>query len=195
GGSAGLSGLIEALPPAASGDAERVQHWAALDLPVPPSWRVRGDAVRALDASALTEALARVADGADTRYWVLHQGPATPGSQRESLLNLDSDRALAAALLQLFHRPDAPAQVIVQSLPARQAAGVLFTRHPVRQDLEHVIVEGVVGQLGRDQARLILHRDGHIAFSSPDDPLGRCVGAAPFAQLADHLRRHFERPQ
>src|SRR5690606_15391771 len=44
-------------------------------------------------------------------------------------------------------------------------------------------------------ARLILHRDGHIAFSSPDDPLGRCVGAAPFAQLADHLRRDFERPQ
>lgn len=190
-----MSGMIEPLPPATDDSAERVQHWAALGLPVPPSWRVQGDAVRTRHAGDIAAALASAAGASDARYWVLHQGPATPGSQRTSLLNLDSDRALAAALLQLFHRPDAPAQVIVQSLPARQAAGVLFTRHPVRQDLEHVIVEGVVEQAGDNQARLILHRDGHVAFSSTDDPLGQCVGAMPFTDLANHLRDHFERPQ
>jgi rifampicin phosphotransferase len=190
-----LTALIEPLPPAADAAAERVQQWAAMGLPVPPSWRVRGDAVRDMTASDLSEALAAAAGGGDERYWLLHQGPATPGSQRESLLNLDSDRALAAALLQLFRRPDAPAQVIVQSLPARQAAGVLFTRHPVRQDLEHVVVEGVVERAGNEPARLILHRDGQIAFSSQDDPLGQCVGATPFADLAEHLRSRFERPQ
>lgn len=190
-----MTALIEPLLPAADAAAERIQQWAAMGLPVPPSWRVRGDTVRSLGAGELADALAAAAGGNDERYWVLHQGPATPGSQRESLLNLDSDRALAAALLQLFHRPDAPAQVIVQSLPARQAAGVLFTRHPVRQDLEHIVVEGVVEHAGSDPARLILHRDGHVAFSSQDDPLGQCVGAPPFTQLADHLRSRFDRPQ
>jgi len=48
-----LSALIEPLPPAAGDDAERVQHWAAMGLPVPPSWRVRGDVVRAMEAGQL----------------------------------------------------------------------------------------------------------------------------------------------
>ncbi|MBZ2187868.1 pyruvate, phosphate dikinase [Alcanivorax sp. JB21] len=197
--------IIDALSKSRAHAAERLQQWAALDLPVPPTWCVsRGpDVPVAFDVAAILEALAGK-PGAGDHYWILHQGPATPGSQRQSLVNLDSDTALSAALVQLFSKADAPDQVIIQALPRRHAAGVLFTRHPVRQDLEHVIVEGVVeqgvvaqpGTPESVQERLILHRDGLVAYSSqPESALIAAIGARPFKALADQLRRHFERPQ
>ncbi|MCH8542927.1 MAG: pyruvate, phosphate dikinase [Alcanivorax sp.] len=187
--------IIDALPESSARSAERLQQWAGLGLPLPPTWCVSaaGTVPAASDVTAKLEALPGK-PGAGNHYWILHQGPATPGSQRQSLVNLDSDTALSAALIQLFSKQDAPAEVIIQALPRRRAAGVLFTRHPVRQDLAHVIVEGVVEQGA--QERLILHRDGQVAYSSqPDSALAAAIGAPEFKALADQLRRHFERPQ
>lgn len=198
---------LEPLAADASPQAERVQQWAAMGLPVPPSWRVWRqlldcdiNVITAVLAQAAASAEGVAAERADARYWVLHQGPATPGSQRESLLNLDSDLALGGALCQLFLRDNAPDSVIIQSLPERHAAGVLFSRHPVRPDLEHVVIEGVLerGQAGQrpaEPARLILHRDGAVAWSSENRSLEEGVGAAAFAALAQRLRSSFERPQ
>ena len=209
--------IINALSESQGQAAERLQQWLQLGLPVPPTWSVSaadgaaggaaGVVPTAYDLSAMLQALPGK-PGPGNHYWILHQGPATPGSQRQSLVNLDSDTALSAALIQLFSQQDAPTQVIIQALPRRHAAGVLFTRHPVRQDLEHVIVEGVLeqgaaalsgAQAGsRDsiQERLILHRDGQVAYSSqPGSALAAAIGAQRFKTLADQLRRHFERPQ
>lgn len=208
---------IERLAADARPEAERLQRWAAMGLPVPPSWRVRRE-VLAEDTQAVTAALAQVAGNIAARYWVLQQGPATPGSQRESLLNLDSDLALSGALQQVFRRANAPDSVIIQSMPARHAAGVLFTRHPVRPDLEHVVIEGVLeqghgepdaapdeqdeechedrhGDRHGEPARLILHRDGAVAWSSENRSLVERIGADAFATLAGQLRKQFERPQ
>lgn len=206
--------IINALSESQGQAAERLQQWLQLGLPVPPTWCVSATDVvpAASDLSAMLQALPGK-PGAGNHYWILHQGPATPGSQRQSLVNLDSDTALSAALIQLFSQEDTPTRVIIQALPQRHAAGVLFTRHPVRQDLEHVIVEGVLEQgaaalsgtqasntqaSNRDgiQERLILHRDGQVAYSSqPDSALAAAIGASHFKTLADQLRRHFERPQ
>ncbi|WP_111656609.1 PEP-utilizing enzyme [Isoalcanivorax indicus] len=190
---------FEALTPSPASGAPAASQWAAMGLPVPPAWHARATGVPTL--ADIQSALERLPGDDSMRYWVLHQGPATPGSQRQSLVNLDSDAALAAALLQRFSRAEEGVEegtddVLVQALPRRVAAGVLFTRHPVRQDLEHVIVEGVVEGSAAGQERLILHGHGGIAFSSePDSPLASTVGAEPFSTLAAQLRRHFERPQ
>lgn len=186
---------LEALTPSQSDDAPAASRWAAMGLPVPPTWQVSAPEAPGLEA--IQAALAQLPGDDSQRYWVLHQGPATPGSQRQSLANLDSDAALAAALLQRFERAEPGADAaLIQALPRRVAAGVLFTRHPVRQDLEHVIVEGVVEGAPAGQERLILHGHGGIAFSSePDSALAGTVGAAAFSALAARLRRHFERPQ
>ncbi|HIK73912.1 MAG TPA: pyruvate, phosphate dikinase, partial [Alcanivorax sp.] len=77
---------------------ENVQRWLASGLPVPPSWRISREAVLEQDTDGLVRrlrALPRMFNG--ERYWVLHQGAMNAESQRESLLNLDSDEALAAA--------------------------------------------------------------------------------------------------
>ena len=176
--------------------SENVQRWAASGLPVPPSWRISREAVLALDTAALVRelrGLPRMFNG--ERYWVLHQGAMNEASQRESLVNLDSDEALAAALSSLFRRTESPEQVVVQALPRQCAAGVLFTRHPLRQDLSHMVVEGVTDGDDRRQ-RLIFDDHGHLVYRSDSDAaLDDLVGAPRLLALAEQLRRRFERPQ
>lgn len=176
---------------------ENVQRWAAGGLPVPPSWRVDGDTVRALELEQLVARLRQLpAMFGDERYWVLHQGAMNAESQRESLLNLDSDRALAAALNTLFRRDNPPTEVVIQALPRQRAAGVLFTRHPLRQDLSHMVVEGVVGGGGARQ-RLIFDQDGSLVYrgEAAGEELDTVVRPEQLLALADQLRRGFERPQ
>jgi hypothetical protein len=142
---------------------ENVQRWLASGL-APPSWRISREAVLEQDTDGLVRrlrALPRMFNG--ERYWVLHQGAMNAESQRESLLNLDSDEALAAALTTVFGRDPAPDQVVVQALPRQRAAGVLFTRHPLRQDLPHMVVEGVV-EGGAERQRLIFDEDGRLVY-------------------------------
>ena len=176
---------------------ENVQRWLASGLPVPPSWRISRDAVLEHDTDGLVRrlrALPRMFNG--ERYWVLHQGAMNAASQRESLLNLDSDDALAAALTSVFGRDPAPAQVVVQALPRQHAAGVLFTRHPLRQDLPHMVVEGVV-EGGAERQRLIFDEDGRLVYraDSSAEPLDQSVPASQLLALGEQLKRGFERPQ
>jgi len=176
---------------------ENVQRWLASGLPVPPSWRISREAVLEQDTDGLVRrlrALPRMFNG--ERYWVLHQGAMNAESQRESLLNLDSDEALAAALTTVFGRDPAPDQVVVQALPRQRAAGVLFTRHPLRQDLPHMVVEGVV-EGGAERQRLIFDEDGRLVYRADSDavPLGEAVPASQLLALGEQLRRGFERPQ
>jgi rifampicin phosphotransferase len=176
---------------------ENVQRWLASGLPVPPSWRISRQAVLEQDTAGLIRrlrALPRMFNG--ERYWVLHQGAMNPESQRESLLNLDSDEALAAALTTVFGRDPAPGQVVVQALPRQRAAGVLFTRHPLRQDLPHMVVEGVV-EGGAERQRLIFDEDGRLVYRADSDAtaLDQAVPASQLLALGEQLKRGFERPQ
>ncbi len=176
---------------------ENVQRWLASGLPVPPSWRISREAVLELDTAGLIRrlrALPRMFNG--DRYWVLHQGAMNPESQRESLLNLDSDESLAAALTTVFGRDPAPRQVVVQALPRQRAAGVLFTRHPLRQDLPHMVVEGVV-EGGAERQRLIFDEQGRLVYRADTEaaPLDQAVATSQLLALGEQLRRGFERPQ
>ena len=176
---------------------ENVQRWLASGLPVPPSWRISRQAVLEQDTDGLVRrlrALPRMFNG--ERYWVLHQGAMNAESQRESLLNLDSDEALAAALTTVFGRDPAPEQVVVQALPRQRAAGVLFTRHPLRQDLPHMVVEGVV-EGGAERQRLIFDEDGRLVYRADSDAtaLDQAVPASQLLALGEQLKRGFERPQ
>lgn len=135
-----------------------------VSLPLAPCWRVEREHVLAVTSEALVSELSGLAGG-DSHYWVLQQGPLAPGSKRQSLLNLDSDTALAAALNQTFRRDNGPDSLIFQCMPPQKAAGVLFTRHPMRPDLDHIVIEGCLA--GSDaQQRVILHADGQLAWRS-----------------------------
>lgn len=163
-------------------------------LPWPPTWRIRGEGVRELSPDALTEKLAQLG-GPEEHYWVLHQGPVNPGSLRQALANLDSDATLAAALQQMMSRPDAPESAVFQCLPAQVAAGILFTRHPLRPDLDQAVVEGRV-EGSADQERLILHPDGALAFHSGDhNRLDSEIGAGPFSRLSADMVAAYTGPR
>lgn len=164
----------------------------AQDLPLAPAWRIRRDVALELGAAALAAELAALADGRE-HYWVLEQGPLAPGSLRQSLLNLDSDVALAAALLQTFGHGEAPSSLVFRLLPRQHAAGVLFTRHPLRPDLDHIVVEGRAA--GGSHQRLILHADGSIAWQGDDadDLVG--IGAVRFHELVRWLEQRHEGPR
>ncbi|MBM7335216.1 PEP-utilizing enzyme [Alloalcanivorax marinus] len=187
---------IETLPADEHG-GENVQRWAARGLPVPPGWRIHRADVAGLGHEALIRRLGALPGlFAGDRYWVLHQGTMNESSQRESLLNLDSDDALAAALGALFRREPAPAQVVVQALPRQRAAGVLFTRHPLRQDLSHMVVEGVVDG-GAERQRLIFDDAGRLVYHSDSEreALEQVVGGERLLALGEQLRTLFDRPQ
>jgi rifampicin phosphotransferase len=168
-----LSPIAESLPPAADG------------LPRPPSWRIDAAAFRALPLADQCEQLSQLAGSAEG-YWVLHQGAMAPGSQRQLLTNLDSVVALMAALSQRFAESGAPDALTVQRLPPQRAAGVLFSRHPRRPDLDHIVVEVAGG--GPDIERVILHADGHLAWSS-GDPAALASLLPAFQDLALRLGR------
>ncbi|MCU5783220.1 hypothetical protein MA04_02520 [Alcanivorax balearicus MACL04] len=186
---------IEVLGPDAIG-AENVQRWAASGLPVPPSWRVSRETVLALQVDDLARrlrALPRMFGR--QRRWVLHHGVMNPRSRRESLLKLDSDQALARALHQLFEHRPGPDHAIIQALPDLQAAGVLFTRHPLRQDLPHMVVEGVPAGAGGRQ-RLVFDTDGRLVHHGDGSPaLDRIVPAEALVTLGHLLRNQFDHPQ
>ena len=176
--------------------SENLQRWAAMGLPVPPSWRLHRQDILDLDNEDLVQklrALPRMFD--EERYWVLQQGPMNPDSCRESLLNLDSDNALAAALLAIFRRDQSPDQVIIQALPRQRAAGVLFTRHPLRQDLPHIVVEGVADG-NSDRQRIIFDDQGRLVHASHEThSLAQAVGHEQILALHQALKENFDRPQ
>lgn len=154
-------------------------------LPRPPSWRIFRDPFVALDVAARTEALRALENGAPG-YWVLHQGAMAPGSQRQLLANLDSAVSLQAALTQHFSQPAGASSLVIQRLPPQRTAGVLFSQHPRRPDLDHVVVElsvaeGVTG-------RLILHADGQLAWCSEPDSVTASLASA-LAELATRLKQ------
>lgn len=186
---------IEVLTADADG-SENLQRWAAMGLPVPPSWRLDRDDVLSCSGEQLVQklrALPRMFTG--ERYWVLQQGRMNPESQRESLLNLDSDEALAAALHSIFQRDNSPDQLVIQALPGQKAAGVLFTRHPLRQDLPHMVVEGV-REGSEERQRLIYDDDGRLVHASQShDALQDSLNQKQLQQLHDALRCHFDQPQ
>ena len=135
-------------------------------LPRPPSWQVRAADFLALDRAGRLQALSDLPGDDRPGYWILHQGAMAPGSQRQLLVNLDSALALQAALEQRFSQPGAPATLVIQWLPPQQAAGVLFSRHPRRPDLDQMVVE--LGE-GQGTERLIFHPDGSLAWQSQAD--------------------------
>lgn len=159
-------------------------------LPRPPSWRVARDQFVALDISARTALLHSLEEG-QPGYWVLHQGAMAAGSQRQLLANLDSAVSLQAALAQHFSQSGASESLLIQRLPPQRSAGVLFSQHPRRPDLDHVVVELSVeeGATGR----LILHADGQLAWcSEPDSVPALLVNA--LADLAIVLKRVSAQP-
>lgn len=163
-------------------------------LPWAPCWRLRAEDVLDVPVPDLAERLAGLTQWPE-HYWVLHQGPANPGSQRQVLLNLDSDMALASALNQLFSAARDTREVTFQCLPGQRAAGILFTRHPMRPDLDQIVVEGRAGQEPQQQ-RLILHKDGREAFASGDGKtLAEDIGGPVFASLAASLAEAYEGPR
>ena len=163
-------------------------------LPLAPCWRVERDHVLDSSAQTLTDELADLA-GHQDHYWVLQQGPLAPGSKRQSLLNLDSDMALAAALGQTFRREDGPASLVFQCMPPQHAAGVLFTRHPMRPDLDHIVVEGCLQGCDAQQ-RLILHADGELAWRSEgSQPFLDEVGTRALYELARALEQSYGEPR
>lgn len=176
--------------------AENLQRWAAMGLPVPPSWRLHRQDVLGVESEELIQklrALPRMFG--EERYWVLQQGPMNPDSCRESLLNLDSDSALAAALSAIFGREQSPEQVIIQALPGQRAAGVLFTRHPLRQDLPHVVVEGVADG-NSERQRIIFDDQGRLVHASHETAsLADTVAHQQLLALYQSLKQNFDRPQ
>ncbi|MDX1805371.1 MAG: PEP-utilizing enzyme [Alcanivorax sp.] len=186
---------IEVLTADARG-SENLQRWAAMGLPVPPSWRLSRETVLAISQQALEQrlhALPRMFPA--EHYWVLQQGPMNPDSRRESLLNLDSDGALATALRSIFQRDNSPDHLVIQALPKQAAAGVLFTRHPLRQDLAHVVVEGV-SEGSSQRQRLIFDEQGRLVHRTEHGKsLDALVGEAPLMALYKQLKQNFDRPQ
>ena len=175
---------------------ENLQRWAAMGLPIPPSWRISRQVITGNSVQWLTQQLATLAHMfSGDRYWVLQQGPMNPESRRESLLNLDSDEALAAALQRIFQRAPGPDHVVIQALPKQHAAGVLFTRHPLRQDLPHMVVEGVVGG-NSERQRLIFDENDRLVYAPEAQlPLNQQVGEALFCRLHRQLKDNFKHPQ
>ncbi len=93
--------------------------------------------------------------------------------------------------------------VVLQQMVSAQCAGVLFTRHPVRPDIDCIVVEGVSG-LGEDLVagrrepdRLILSRNGQRLSERVvgDANCLDAVGDELFARLARSLERTFGAPQ
>ena len=163
-------------------------------LPLARCWRIERQYALEAGAEALTSELCGLA-GTEAHYWVLQQGPLAPGSKRQSLLNLDSDMALAAALGQTFRGSDSPQSLVFQCMPPQRAAGVLFTRHPMRPDLEHIVVEGCLNG-SSSQERLILHADGQLAWQSQGaaEFLNE-VGTDAFHGLARNLDKSYGEPR
>ncbi|MCC1498098.1 PEP-utilizing enzyme [Alcanivorax sp. 1008] len=154
-------------------------------LPRPPGWRVHRDQFIALDVAARTALLRSLEQGQDG-YWVLHQGAMAAGSQRQLLANLDSAVSLQAALAQRFSQTGDTSTLLIQRLPPQRSAGVLFSHHPRRPDLDHVVVELSASEGATE--RLILHADGQLAWCSEPDSVPAALVSA-LAELAIRLKQ------
>ncbi len=93
--------------------------------------------------------------------------------------------------------------VIIQKMIPARCAGVLFTRHPVRPDLDRIVIEGVTG-LGEDLVsgrrtpdRLELSRNGQRLDEQAAGQTNCLdeVNDKAFARLARDLERAFGTPQ
>lgn len=160
---------------------------------MPASWRVtRAALAEPIELRAELESTA--AGQPAGHFWVLWQGLMNPESRRQSLLNLSDAAGVVTALANVFASPER-AETFLQFIPDWQAAGVLFTRHPLRGDLDQVVVEGVTGKQQPSQ-RLILQRDGLLAYRSRDDlSLDQVVPVTALLALAQQLEQLYERPQ
>lgn len=94
------------------------------------------------------------------------------------------------------------AVILQQMVPAR-CAGVLFTRHPVRPDIDRIVIEGVPG-LGEDLVsgrrnpdRLEISRNGQRLFEQTANSTNCLdqVREEPFARMARELEKVFGTPQ
>lgn len=159
---------------------------------VPPSWTITREAV--LKPEQWQDVLLTISrDKADGHFWVLQSGRMNEGSQRQSLTSFSSEAALFEQLQAHFKASDDA--VTVQLLPPRLAAGVLFVRHPLRQDLNHLVVEAVVGDNAQTQ-RLIFQPDGRLVFQSgSDDLLTGTLFSQQLLTLANQLNATFDDPQ
>ena len=181
--------ILQSLQAISSTDTE-VPLWHAKGLPTPPSWQLTSAALEDRNAllAELDELSAKQPAG---HYWVLHQGRMNATSLRQSLVNLHGSNALLEALAAHFAQGNA--QAIVQLLPGWQAAGILFTRHPLRQDLDHLVLEVVAAESAPAQ-RLIFHEDGRLAFA-PDACQTEVLPTAQLLALATQLKTGFDKPQ
>ncbi len=93
--------------------------------------------------------------------------------------------------------------VVLQTMVPARCAGVLFTRHPVRPDVDRIVVEGVPG-LGEDLVsgrrnpdHLELSRNGQRLLEASVDGTNCLdqVGDEAFARLARELEKTFGKPQ
>lgn len=170
-----------------------ISELPADNISAPPSWQVMPDAMKQPDL--LLEELQRLAaDMPESRFWILQQGHNNAESQRQNLANLDSEQALVAALHARFDQ-GTTSPATIQLLPGWQAAGILFTRHPLRQDLDHIVVEGITRKTGATQ-RLIYQTDGMLAFRQTEQPaLDEVVGSDPLFDLFQALQSHYSEPR
>ncbi len=174
---------------------EKILEEAIKDYPESYKWAVR--------SSAADE------DGADSSF----------AGQHDTLLNVRGKDALVDAVLacwasgenvgaasyreKLETGKDLAMAVVIQKMADAQCAGVLFTRHPVRPDLDRIVVEGISG-LGEALVsgkahpdRIELDRQGARVFSE-DHSGTQCldlVGNKRFTKLACDVEKAFGRPQ
>ena len=121
---------------------------------------------------------------------------------RDCWASLQNEGA-AAYRQKLASSRDAAMAVVVQRMADARCAGVLFTRHPVRPDVDRVVVEGVPGLgeslvSGREHPdRIELTRQGKRTLS--EDNTGKAcldqVGDNRFADLACRVEQVFGCPQ
>ncbi len=159
----------------------------------PASWQIAREQLTERDV-LLNQLNQYTVDSPEGHYWVLLQGRMNEKSQRQSLLNLDSATALVAALDAYFQQSDHK-QATIMLLPGWQATGMLFTRHPLRRDLHHWVVEGVNGERA-DTQRLIFSPEGRLVFAADNSrPLLDVVPKDAFLELVDRTKKMNDAPQ
>lgn len=158
---------------------------------VPPSWRVDKSTLN--DKEQLSRFFVNLACDLPSGYfWVLQQGLMNQSSQRQSLVNLSNEQALIDQLAQHFSQSNEA--VTVQLLPGWQAAGILFTRHPLRQDLSHFVVEWIADTQSPTK-RWIFQPDGRLVFQSEPSALDcQLQLQEQLLGLANQLKAGFKQP-